>query len=225
MIRNFKKALGLALLATFALSAVAASGASANFKAFDSTVTPTRLTGTSESDWVFNRGASFTCTHSAFEGTQVGLSVDAMELTVEYTTPSCTGPLNSVVHWDFISGQCSYHFTGTASKTAVLKLVCKNALMPEVTLTATNPDGSSLCTIHMLPQTFGGHLVFTNIKHNNIGSVTTESTITKITSVRTGHPACGPVNDAAGTYFGRVTITGYEDHEGAEGAQVAIEAT
>ncbi len=228
MIRNLK-ALGLALLATFALSAVAASGASANFKVFDSSVTPTGLTGTSEGDQIFKRGLiSINCHHAAFKGTQVGLSVDTLELEAEYTTPDCTGPLSSIIHLDFVSGKCGFHLTGTASKTAVLKLFCKNAAMPELTTTGTNPDGSSLCSIHIPAQTVGGHVILSNIKNaqeNNITSITAEATLTNITSVRTGNAACGPVNDANGAYAGNVTFTGYEDINGVHGKQIPIEVT
>ncbi len=224
MTRNLK-ALGLALLATFAFSAVAASEASAEQKIFDSVVNPIAiLKGTSENNQVFTRGIiPFTCAHLALEGTVEGTSADTVELSANYTTPSCTGPLSSVVHIDFTSGQCGYHFTGTTSKTAVAKLVCKNG-GGAVTLTATNPDGSSLCSIVVPPQTFGGHVAFTNIEENGKSAVTAESTITGIKSTRTGNAACGPVNNETGTYTGSATITAYEPIHVA-GEQVNAEVT
>ncbi len=236
MIPNIK-ALGVSLLAALALTAVAASGASASFQVFDSAVNPTVLTGTSENNTVFTRGGlSVTCTHAAFEGTVTGaidgnvFKTSTLEIRANYTTNTCTGPLNAKVHVDFTTNECGIHLTGTASKTAVMKLVCAKA-GGSITMTVTNSDGSSLCTFHILPQTVGGHVTFTNIKHNNIRSLTVEKTVTNITSTRTGSPICGTEHNATATYTGNSTFTGYEDTGKAgefpvkEGAQIGIEAT
>ena len=198
------KALGLALVAALAMSAVAATSASASFAGFHSTAAHTTLAGTSENTHSFVRsGVNLTCTHAVFTGTQSGTTTSTVETQVDYTTNTCHGPLGSSVHVDFTTGECGYHFTLTASKTAVAKLVCKK-VGGSATITPT-AFGSSLCTIHVPPQTVDGHVTFTNLAG---GDVTANSTASGIDSTRTGSSACGAENDATGTYSGNVVLNG-----------------
>lgn len=210
MTRNLK-GLGLALVSLLAMCAMAAPGASASQNIFHSDAEETVLLGTSESDDIqeFHRGATtLSCTHAEFIGTEVGTTDSTIELEADYTTGTCHGPLNSEVHVDFTTGECGYHFTGTASGTAVPSLFC-NAPGGSVTLTPT-AFGSSLCTIHVPAQNdLGGHVIVSN----DGGDLTASATVTGIDSTRTGSSLCGPASHLAGEYTGDVEIEG-EDHDG-----------
>ncbi len=230
MIRNLK-ALGLALFALLALGAMMASGASASVEIFHSEVSPTFFEGTSDEGegstgtQVFKTaasgGAEVVCHHAEFTKTTVtGTAVSTIEVGVDYTTPTCTGPSGTEVHVDFATGECGYHFTGTASKTAIAKLICKKA-GGSVTLTPTL-FGSSLCTIHIAPQTPGGHVTFHTVADPVKTAVTAEATSTEIKSTRTGSSLCGAESSTTGTYTGNALITGYKDTNGVKGEQVNV---
>ena len=161
----------------------------------------------------------------------VGSSTDTIEMEAEYTTPTCSGLLGVEVHTDFTTHECGYHFTGTASKTAVASLVCEKDEegnpVGSVTITPTL-FGSSACTIHVPAannQNLGGHVTFKNLGD---GTVTAEATVSGITSEVTNDSfgACGGTgHHDTGTYTGNVIITGYEDLDGEHGNQVSINVT
>jgi hypothetical protein len=210
MTRNLK-ALGLALMAAFAMSVVAASSASASQHNFFGQNNPTIIKGTSESDQILHRGSSeINCGHAEYEGEAIadttvtgGFETDTIEILADYTTVECEGPLNSEVHVDFTTGECGFHFTATASKTAVAGVFCDGNHPITVTPTAF---GSSLCTISVPVQTTAGHVTFTNIANGDV--TVNATTVSGIDSTRTGSSLCGPATDTAGLYTGDVIIEG-----------------
>lgn len=200
------KAFGLAIVAAFAMSAVVTSAASA--QNFHSDLNSTVLTGTSENTQTFVRGSTtIECDHAVFTGTQTGATTKTVVIEADYTTGTCSGPLDSEVHVDFTTDDCGYHFELTAEKTAAAKLDCEEGGSVTITPTAF---GSSLCTIHVPEQTVDGHVVFSNIAGDD---VTVNSTASGIDSERTGSSLCGAVNNGTGTYTGNAVVAG-ESHAG-----------
>jgi hypothetical protein len=207
MTRNLK-ALGLALLAVFAMSAVAASGASAAEDTFTSEVAATDLTGTGGlSEFRYTPGsAAASCKTATFDGTIEG--EDANEITVHPTYENdCTVfGVNATIDTE----DCNYVITGETDENedAAVHIECDE---PGDEITITGP-----CTIHIPPQTpTGGGASFAN----NAGDVEVKATVTGITSTITHSFACTLAGIKAGThtngsYIGEpVTVKGYEDGE------------
>ena len=212
------KALGLALFAVCALGATMASGASAEVNIFDSAVESTVLTGTSENAQVFTRnGVKLECTHAEFVGSATGKSTSVTSFNVvNYTTPTCSGPLGTEVHWDYSTGGCITKMIGTASKTGLHLIICTKS--EEAVIVTPTVFGSSLCTIKLPSQETGGHYTLVNTVG---GRVTLNLTIGGVTSTRTGSSACGPASDTAATFTGNAVIEG----ETGSGEHVNIEVT
>jgi hypothetical protein len=229
MIRNLK-ALGLALVAVFAMSALSASSASA-VDHFTNTLgagKPALLTGTSHGHEfkITPNIASFGCTTSKFTGTAFDGSA---EVTVD---PEYTGTFNQTPHETHCNSSlgkitvdmngCHYVLTGNTTgedppvvgKDATVWITCPGTNKISMTNTGTG------VTITIPPQTpTKGGVVYTNLpNHAGGAAIEVHATITGITFEC--HPTflctLGGIshhsNDA--DYTGTLIATCYEDIDG-----------
>ncbi len=222
MIRNLK-ALGLALAAVFAFSALSASAASATNDHFTAEKETALLTGVSH-DNVFQRTASgtkFECTTSKFAATikngDTQATVDATYNGTKGITPHTTHCTSSAGNVTIDMNGCHYILTGSTTKLdptadAEVWITCPEGKQIQIT--------SSLgVTISVPAQTpTGGGVSYANIA-NHAGSgktgVKVTATVTGITASCAPALACafGGVPSHANDYEynGTVNITGYED--------------
>ena len=227
MTRNLK-ALGLALVAVFAMSAMAASGAQATDATFSWDEDTKFLTAHEESSQVFSTTAgSFTCDmvtgHANVEGINDVKTVTGTEV-IYWNTASgskeeakCEGPFGTSptietngCHFRFNAGETTA--AGTSEGTVDI-IGCTGG---EITINAP------LCTIHVTEQEGVGPVTY----HTVSGSpedVTIESHANNIVSHHEGFFCGGSAHtDTAGTYTGKVTITGYRDAAHTEQTNVTI---
>jgi hypothetical protein len=206
MIRNLK-ALGLALVAVFAMSAVVASGAQAE-QFYHSSATPTTLSGTIGSTNIFHVPGAGTveCNTASFPGTVVGTTVSEIRVTPVYTGCVAFGFATT----DIITTECHYLFTtptttGTTSH-APLHVECTGANKIKITPTFF---GASVCTVEVGSQTPGGVVDFENKSSSAVPPVPESHVLVTSTATGISHTAgCGGSAAADGTYTGSVTVKG-----------------
>ena len=191
------KALGLALVAALALTAVMASAASANFT---STEAHTNLFGSQVEHHRFTAGTgigAFTCKKVTFTGTGTSTSEPTRKVKPVYA--ECSDSLGRIVHVN--TGTAEYEFTSTEGK-GLFHIVGGN-----ITFTVT---GSTHCTITI---TSGA----TNKNKNKVAYTqegpklkTTTSTDNIHSHIAGGGFACGTVatTSATGTYIGTTLMEG-----------------
>jgi hypothetical protein len=236
------KALGLSLVAVFAMSAVVASSASAATDLLTTTKASALMTGVGQNH-IFNITgvASFQCTTSKFTATATN---NSSEVTVdpEYSgkvneTPhgtGCTASLGSAT--EVRTNGCHYKLSGvtvggstTVGGDGPVWIVCPGTSKIEI--------ASSLgVTISIPSQTpTAGGVSYVNVPNHPGGSaVQVKATAEGITYT------CAPVLTCAiggiamhgnnADYSGAVTMTGYEDTDGlptpiTEGVQIPIEVS
>jgi len=196
------KALGLALVASLAMSALVASAAQAEFH---STVAHTILTGEQTTTHKFTVGSGFgaiTCKKAKFTGTTTATTESSQVITPEYK--ECTDSFGRTAH---VTVEAKYRFT-TPSKTT------ENAevhLEGKITVQITNGSGVVICDVHITSQT-NNNIIY----HNVAGGVeVTTNTNNVATTTSGGSLNCG-VSDGAhagGSYTGN-TLTKGTDTEG-----------
>jgi hypothetical protein len=224
MIRNLK-ALGLALVAVFAMSALTASAASANNDVFTvgtGGTTSANMTGVSHSDEFFITpdGASFNCTTSRFAATATNNGTSATVEAEYFGTPNvahtatehCEGSIGEV---DIDMNGCHYKLTGSTTgedppvsgKDATIWIEC-----PTEPIKIT---GSATITVPSQTPTSGG-VKYTDLpNHSGGAAVEITTTVTGITY--SCHPTfictLGGVAHHGNTadYTGGVTVTGWKD--------------
>jgi hypothetical protein len=236
MIRNLK-ALGLALVAVFALSALAASSASAVDK-FTAAKSPVVITGTSHNNkfTITNPDVGFECTTSSFSATYTSgateITVDATYtgtiLQTSGTHEHCTATSPATKATVSMEG-CDYDLTGNTTGLDNGKT--------DATVWVTCPTGKEIkivtnagCTIRVPSQTpTEGGVVYTN----EAGKVKVDVTATGVTYTSEG-PLCSlggiPSEANNSDYTGDVVVSGFEDNGGTtepftEGAAVNVEVT
>jgi len=234
MTRNLK-ALGLALVAVFAFSAMAASSASAVTDHITVGSVPATLTGTG-SDNVFKitnaTPLSVECTTARFHATVSSLGVTSVTATAEYE-----GRINQTPHTvdcDSGLGQvtvnmngCDYDLTGettgldNGSADATVSITCSgtNEIVVE--------DTTHLCKIKIPAQTpTSGGVVYTNEGAGSSKDIKVTATVTGITYTTEGS-GCKLAGLAAeannADYTGNVTVKAFEDLSTGEGAQIPLE--
>ena len=189
------KTLGLALVAVFAMSAVVASAASAQFQANSYPVT---ITAHSNTPQVFNAGASkVTCNKIAVDITQEEESseLEAVPSYSECNVQEGETKLNAHVHMN----SCYYLFTSSGS----VHIKCgTEGDKIEVRATFLG-ERQCLDISEQTPTT-------PTIDYENTGEGTTEdvnivSTVNGVTAVKTG--VCGS-GSTSSNYEGEVTLTG-----------------
>lgn len=188
------KALGLALVAALALTAVMASAAQAEFT---SDKDETYLHGNKENPHVFTAGGgigSITCSTATFEGEQDGNVATLVHIDPTYS--GCSDSLGRTVHID--DEGLSYTFTTDET-------IHVNGTM---TLTVTS-SSKVVCTITIHAQTIENGVSFTNL--GGTKGITVEAHAEGVHStVSGGFFNCGTSNPTPenGTYFGNTVITG-----------------
>ncbi len=233
MIRNLK-ALGLALVAVFAIGAITASAALAVEDHFTTSQTSALMTGTSTNNkFEITGGPSFECTTSQFTATGVNNST---EVTVD---PSYTGRIGETPHGTKCTGSpignvtidmnsCDYDLTGKTTGSdggltdATISVTCTTA---GDHIVITGPLG---CKIKVPAQTpTSGGVTYTNLpKHPGGSAIEVIATATGITY--TSENCVGVASEGNDSdYTGTVVVTGYEDTEGlptpiTEGAQIGV---
>jgi hypothetical protein len=210
------KALGLALVAVFAMTAVIASAAQAvqgKFTVTDSkilTVTQDDAAGqntTTGLQTLKTTSGAITC-DEVIGRAQVTAGSQPTEITAEKIfykntgLTTCNGPLSTKPTVDLKT--CHYLFTagetlGTSDLTVQAHIKCK--VGDQITITAP------FCQIHIPEQTPEGHLIFKNVQPQGQTKthITGEATITGITYH--GTELCSSGKD--GTYTGNLTVKGY----------------
>lgn len=204
MHRNLK-ALGLALVAVFAMSAVAASAASAKYDTFRTqngeTVTPT-VSSISASQRFKIEGAEeeSNCKEISATGSLLDKTTD---VTVAPTYSNCTATRNgSTVAATVETTGCEYTFTGetNASEHAEVHILCETGKSIHIKVTALK-----LQCFTIPPQTVGGiHYINTGTTPNR--DIDIKATATGIKTEKGG--ACGE-GEAKAEYTGEVTVKGH----------------
>jgi hypothetical protein len=201
MIRNIK-ALSLALVAVFALSAVVAGSASA---AFRSEAASTQVTRSANNASVFqyqSSGIKVEC--KLVEGTGSFTGTTSTEFV---TAPEYSGCSTVLGPADVKFNGCTYRFTSAVGSTAItVHIECPAGKQIEVTVT----DGSetSICTLDIRSQTPGGIITGSNVGSGTTRETKIASASTGIVAERTGSSLCGPLTSSTGTYSGEITGTG-----------------
>lgn len=204
MTRNLK-ALGLALVAAFALSAVVASGASAA-TSFTSGSDSTILTSKAIGNQVFSTGEStVSCEEVTTDNTTTGTS--ATEITAEPTysgnckiTIGSLGTLNATIDMN----GCHYLFTiGTE-----VHILCPEGKQIEVTATILGTPRKCLDIHAQTPTSPVVHYINATNAATGKMDVEVESTVEGITYEKTGSCAFGTIEGNDANYKGKVTITG-----------------
>jgi hypothetical protein len=225
MKRNLK-ALGLAIVAVFAMSAIVAQAAQAKFDTIKTFPTQEHMFLKSSADetepnQVFTTvtgGFSVTCKRLSLMATVLDGSTEA-EGEPSYT--ECSSPLGAA---EVNSNGCTYKFTSetNANEHAVVHLVCPAGKEIEISTGGCKlfvPGGQTLTGIHYANVQTGTaeremHLTM---------SVTSEMNIS-------GHSGGGlacelggvPATFTQATYKGKATVQAVEDSNGAEGAATGI---
>lgn len=226
MIRNLK-ALGLALVAVFAMSALAASAAQAVEATFSWPETTKHLTATADptapaQNFTITTGKfGFECNvvtgEQAVTGTGAA-SIGSTNLTFSHTekpADNCKGPLNS--NAPVKMNGCTFTFkAGTTLKEAptgesegTADVVCPPE--KEITIEAVG------CITHVPAQTGLGPVFYRTVKTGAKEEVTIEAKVAAgigahnkaITSTHTGF-TCGTGTSIDGAYTGKATIKGFE---------------
>ncbi len=192
MIRNLKT-LGVVVAAVFALSALGASAASANFTAGSSTG---NLTGVQTTGHVFTTSAgTVTCTTAHFTGTWTEANSPSATATPKYEGCKAFGFIGVPID---VNG-CSYEFTTNEGGEVHVK--CPAGKEIEITTRG--------CTTKVGPQTLKEN-IYTNTTNPATGKMDV-LIHTDITS-KIKYNECGTVREN-GTYTGTTTVTG-TDTEG-----------
>jgi hypothetical protein len=242
MIRNLK-ALGLALVAVFAVGAMSASAASAtDLFTVGNGKTSALMTGVSHGSKfeITGGGPNFSCTTAKYAGTAVNAAseatVDALYEGTANATPhtaDCNASVGSITAVDM--NGCDFDLTGNTNnedpvgsgKDATISITCTGTNAIKIT--------SSLGAVISIPNqtpTVEGGVSYTNLpNHTGGAAVQVKATVTGITYTCAPAFQCGlgsiPTHGNNSDYTDNVTVTGYEDSEGlptpvTEGARVPI---
>jgi hypothetical protein len=210
------KALGLALVAALALTAVMASAAMAT-PGFTSDKSETTISGSQVGSHEFFPGEGFgsiECATAEFHGTSVGTFVTSQKVKPTYS--GCEDNFGRTTHVTKNTAEYEFTVSGTdANGTPVGDI----HMTGEVVLTVTT--GGTHCTI-----TIKGNQTFKNAAvYHNLGGTKGVTVTTKATGVHStlhgGIFACGVSNGTTsktGEYIGHTTITG----KGSDGSAAAI---
>ena len=228
MTRNLK-ALGIALVAMFAMSAVAAASASAAQHHFTSSSETTYLTAHSLGEQKFwattsePEGNRVFCKSSGVNGMTTGLEVS--EVTVEPSYGECSAFTGgSEVKAKVTVNGCNYVFTGvteedvTGNQTATVHLTCPAEKQVEVEVTGLNLK----CLDMPGGQTLRGVKYETDEESEPHGLIV-DAKVHGIESKTTG--ACGEGTHNDGKYEGRVTVEGFKDEAHTQRVTLGLKTT
>ena len=189
------KALGLALVAAFAMSAVMASAASAiEFHAGEA---HTLLNGSQVGGHSFTVGSGFgaiTCKKANFTGTTTKTTETSQVITPEYK--ECTDSFGRVAHETI---NATHRYTPPTVTTGDAEYHLEGSITIEIT--------GAGCTVHIPIQT-GNHIVYHVIANGDVETTTTTSNLTTITTG--GFLNCGVIegHHTGGSYTGTTVVAG-----------------
>lgn len=240
------KALGLALFAAFAFSAIVAQAASAAVEEHEFVTTgeeTTVLTGHQESGenhHTFRVGSverTLTCHVATFSGTVVGKEVDHVEVVPKYE--ECRSDLSSTGAATVHTSGCTYTFDSDTEETVINEVAETHA-----TVSLTCPESKYItiidsgCEIRVPPFKELHGVTYENYQDNELDAVTVKATVREIPAFSTGGLPCfvaGLTNivgkEHKSVYTGGTEVTGYKDesttaegeeHKYTEGAQTNI---
>ena len=210
------KVFGLALVAVFAMGAIAAASASAALHQFHSGNANTTITVASNATQEFTYetgGEVVKCTTVGGSG-EVSGAQTTHEITFKPTYSGCSVniPFTSV---QIDMNECDYLFTinqkeedpkeeGKNSGQVHVKCPTKAGVQQQITITV-KLFGGLLCTFHIAEQTPDGVADYANSGTNNVSVTPTQ---TGIDGTRQGSSECGSATSTTGTYTGQVTVKG-----------------
>jgi hypothetical protein len=204
-------ALGLALVASLALTAVMASAASAKF----TSGTPhTILSGTQTTAHKLTPGSGFgaiSCTTATFSGTTT--ATEEADWTIKPTYSGCKDSLGRTI--DIDNESLTYTFTTHTNSSGTSDVHVSGGMK----MTVTNSSGAVVCTMTTtVPQTDNG-ITYKNLGGTSGIEITTNETNVQST-IEGGFFNCGTstTTATAGTYTGSTIVTGKDT----EGHAVAI---
>jgi len=205
------KLLGLVALAVVAVSAVSAAGAQGAVQKIHCTTKPCIITGEStEGKLVLNPGnITVKCT-AKYESTLSEETVTEATVKAEYTKCKTAGVASTVD----MNG-CDFTFKSTSETEATAKVDVNCTSPNEITITAPGLP----CTVHIGPQTGLEHVVFTNSGGTEPTDVTANVTVSNI-AIKATESGCSTATGGALT--DSVTLKGFKDEAGVEGAQVGL---
>ena len=217
MTRNLK-ALGLALAAVFAMSAVSAAGAQATVAHFTGGSEPTYLTAETDPGanphHIFNTEfGEWNCDMFEAEGQAAATGTTATFTNIEEwgTTGDTGGPCEAFgLEMELNFNSCHYTFhAGTwngTDATGTRDIQCTNAGDEIEVIVA----GGGLCDVTIPPQNGINNITYTNAKTGNFEEVTIHTTSNNIEYE--GHGLfCEEEAFSNGEYEGTATIKGYSD--------------
>ena len=224
MIRNLK-ALGLALVAVLAMSAVAASGASAHFEfTSGATTTNTWLTGEATTAQKLAIGtATIECSTATFSHTV--LTATTSEVTIDASYSNCKQSTREV---HVRMNGCDYLLTGEKTENGghgKVHIKCPAGVHIEFEITTCN--ATEACIVTMAEQTATEGVTYVNNPGGN------DITVVATATVGVTCEAPGKINEGGGTlcaairsvktgkYTGTTTLKAFNDTE-PEGAQVGL---
>jgi hypothetical protein len=215
------KTFGLALVASFAMSAMVASAAQAESFWFTSEVSPTTLTGSQKTEF-FDKfktdSGSVTCEKATYSGLQTTTASSVTFIPVyeecEIGGVPATIDLNSC---DYVLTQHTRVDTTKFTVTTTINCTGTN----QIKITVTLPGGTVKCTISVPEQTIATGVTLTNGNNGSTGKtdITADFSInptfaatggiTYSETTGTGIGACTTRSDTTnGTYIGQATING-----------------
>jgi hypothetical protein len=219
MIRNLK-AFGLAVVAVFAMSALAASASQASV--FHADVEPVSFQGEQVVQHVFKiwdaetkNTTTVTCKVAKFAGTNLTKTSSTATLEATYETCKLAG-----LAADVNMNGCKYIFhTSATALTATVDVSCPVGANIKVTSTVTN------CVVEVGSQNGLQHVTFANTGAGSTRDI--DATIevggagkTGIAYTQVGSECPHPGAGTGGEYTGTATIRGFKDEAG--GAQVGV---
>jgi hypothetical protein len=194
-------ALGLALVASLALTAVMASAASAKFT---SGTAHTILTGTQTTTEKFTPGSGFgaiSCTTATFSGTTT--ATEEADWTIKPTYSGCKDSLGRTI--DIDNESLTYTFTTNTNAGGTSNVDVSGGMK----MTVTNASSVVVCTVTTtVPQTDNG-ITYKNLGGTN-GVEVTHNTTNIQNTIEGGLFNCGTstTNGTAGTYTGSTVVKG-----------------
>jgi hypothetical protein len=207
------KALGLALIASFALSAMVASAAWAAEFSFRSDGTFTYITGEEKNGQFIVDGGVIKCGQTIYYGTQGGMKTGFLIVEPLYTNCS-VGGLTVEIH----PNGCAFSFlqdnnTGGGKFDAITSIGCP--VGEEMTITFLM-GATAKCVIHIPEQTLGTGAVFTNgVTGKGIKDYKADISLSGIKYQQTkgtGIGACNTGDETAnGSFAGSPTFTGRDE--------------
>jgi hypothetical protein len=201
------KALGLALVAVFAMSALTASAASAvNFKGESNPTHVTGATGLIENVFA-TTGGTVKCKNVNIKD-EVELKTELTTISAEpvYTNCTASGQTTTIAF-----NGCKYNFTASSTTAGNVSITCPAG--KEIVVSVGDPG--VICTIKIKAQTPGVSTIdYAAGTSGGKADVTITSTVDQIEYTSSGS-VCGTAGTfkeaGAGKYTGTVTVSGYSN--------------